>query len=152
MGLVPDGLRAELAAGSEPGEWYAAHQLLTAGEQAPAVCLLSHHELRADDARVAVAARSSRAAAHLAQRPRATLVAWGGAVHYLDLALLRHAERDGVHGYLFEVASVRTDDIGVPMRPLSFQLTDWLAGAERWALTAAVLDELGIPAPRTPSP
>jgi hypothetical protein len=129
----------------EAGEWYPVHQLLTAGPDggAPAVCLLSRAEVRATPETVSVAARSSRAAANLALGGAATLVAWAGKPHYVTLTLRDTvAPREGVRGYLFDVAGVRIDDIGIEMRPLEYRMEAWLAAAERWETTAAVLDEL----------
>jgi hypothetical protein len=129
----------------EAGEWYPVHQLLTAGadDGAPAVCLLSRAEVRATPETVSVAARSSRAAANLALAGAATLVAWAGKPHYVTLRLRDTvAPREGVRGYLFDVAGVRIDDIGIEMRPLEYRMEAWLAAAERWETTSAILDEL----------
>jgi hypothetical protein len=133
----------------EAGEWYPVHQLLTAGSGAgagsgaPAVCLLSRAEVRATPETVSVAARSSRAAANLARTGAATLVAWAGKPHYVTLALRDTVgPREGVRGYLFDVAGVRIDDIGIEMRPLEYRMEAWLAAAERWETTSAILDEL----------
>lgn len=143
---LPGALLAALGGAlPEAGEWYPVHQLLTAGlaGSAPAVCLLSRAEVRAAPATVSVAARSSRAAANLAVSGTATLVAWAGKPHYVTLALRESAApRGGVHGYLFDVREVRVDDIGIEMRPLEYRMEAWLAAAERWETTSAILDEL----------
>ena len=145
---LPEELLAALCGAlPEAGAWYPVHQLLTAGLAggAPAVCLLSLAEVRATQATVSVAARSSRAAANLPVTGTATLVAWAGKPHYVTLALRdTAAPRGGVHGYLFDVREVRVDDIGIEMRPLEYRMEAWLAAAERWETTSAILDELAV--------
>lgn len=144
-GLPGELLAALSGALPQAGTWYPVSQLLTAGPAgaAPAVCLLSRAEIRVTQATVSVAARSSRAAANLAATRAATLVAWAGKPHYVTLALREAAApREGVHGYLFDVLEVRVDDIGIEMRPLEYRMEAWLAAAERWEATSAVLDEL----------
>ncbi len=128
----------------EADAWYPVHQLLTAAPGGPpAVCLLSRAELRATLVTVSAAARSSRAAANLSASPAATLVCWAGRLHYVSLELRATAGPcDGVRGYLFDVRDVRVDDIGIELRPLQYRMEAWLAKAERWDATTAILDEL----------
>lgn len=135
----------------EAGAWYPVHLLLTAGAvggptgSAPAVCLLSRAEVRATPATVSVAARSTRAAANIAVTGQATLVAWAGKLHYVTMSLRDTvAAREGAHGYLFDVRDVRVDDIGIELRPLEYRMEAWLAAAERWETTSAILDELAV--------
>lgn len=144
---LPEELLAALSGAlPEAGAWYPVHQLLTAGlDGVPAVCLLSRAEIRATQTMVSVAARSSRAAANLAVTGTATLVAWAGKPHYVTLELRDTvAPRMGVRGYLFDVREVRIDDIGIEMRPLEYRMEAWLAAAERWETTSALLDELAV--------
>ncbi|HXT87744.1 MAG TPA: hypothetical protein VN714_00650 [Trebonia sp.] len=145
---LPGELLGELSGAlPEAGAWYPVHQLLTAAPGGPpAVCLLSRAELRATTATVSAAARSSRAAANLAASPAATLACWAGRLYYLTLELRATAgPRDGVHGYLFDVRDVRVDDIGIELRPLQYRMEAWLAKAERWDASTAILDELAAP-------
>ena len=142
--LPGDLLGALSGALPEASDWYPVHELLTAPPGGPpAVCLLSQAELRATPVTVSAAARSSRAAANLAASPAATLVCWAGRLHYITLELRAAAgPRDGVRGYLFDVRDVRVDDIGIELRPLQYRMEAWLAKAERWDATTAILDEL----------
>lgn len=128
--------------------WYPVHQLLTAAPGGPpAVCLLSQAELRATPVTVSAAVRSSRAAANLAASPAATLVCWAGRLHYVSLELrATTGPCAGVHGYLFDVRDVRVDDIGIELRPLEYRMEAWLAKAERWDATTAILNELAAQA------
>jgi hypothetical protein len=142
VAVLPDSLLDAFRGLPRAGAWYPVHQLLTAAEGPPAVCLLSLAELRATPTTVSVAARSSRAAANLAARGSATLVSWAGRLHYIGLDLRESVERDGVRGYLFDVREVRTDDIGIELSPLQYRMEAWLAAAERWETSSAVLDEL----------
>jgi hypothetical protein len=140
--VLPGALLDALRGLPRAGEWYPVHQLLTAADGPPAVCLLSQAELRAAPTTMCVAARSSRAAANLAVRPSATLVSWAGGLHYITLDLRDTAERDGVHGYLFDVRDLRTDDIGIELIPLQYRMEAWLTAAERWETSNAVLEDL----------
>lgn len=145
---IPEAVRAAFAVRPEPGEWYPVHSLITCGAAEPAVCLLSSIELRAGRATISVASYSSRAARNLADNPWATLACWAGGIVALTLELRDVIDREGVYGYLFDVRRSRSDDIGVPMRPLAYQATEDLPQLERWDISLALLDELDALADR----
>jgi hypothetical protein len=139
---VPAPVRAALAIRPEVGQWYPVHSLITAGRSAPAVALLSNTELRAGADWIAAACYSSRAAANLVEHPWATLMVWANGMYDLTLELREGLVRDGVHGYLFSVRRTRTDDIGIPMKPLEYRVEEHLSRLERWDVSAAVLDAI----------
>jgi hypothetical protein len=145
MKALPDRLLDVLNTMPRTGQWHPIHQLLTAGDGPPAVCLLSSAEIRATPTTVCIAARSTTAAANLASRGFATVVSWAGEVHYVLLDLRATMELDGVHGYRFDVREVRIDALGIAVRPLQYRMEEWLVAAERWATTRAVLDALALP-------
>ena len=106
------------------------------------MCLLSSVEVRATPTTLSVATRSTTAAANLAAQGSATLVTWAGVPHYVQLDLRASADLDGVHGYFFGVREVRTDAMGIAVRPLQYRMENWLAAAERWETVRTLLDVL----------
>src|SRR5262245_21274452 len=73
MRVLPDRLLEVLNAVPRADEWHPVHQLLTAGDGPPAVCLLSSAEIRATPTTFCIATRSSTAATNLAARGWATV-------------------------------------------------------------------------------
>ena len=152
---VPADVAAQLHGTSRPGELDGIDALLTVdADGVPDVCLLSRTELDCTADRIRAVVASSKARRNLARSDRATLWVWTPTPVYLALAVLRSEEGDGVTGYEFSIIRVLRDELGpgpgreprrepgIALVPPRFRVADWLAEAERWDRSAAMLARL----------
>jgi hypothetical protein len=156
---VPADVAAQVHGTCRPGELDGIDALLTVdADGVPDVCLLSRTELDCTTDRIRAVVASSKARRNLARSARATLWVWTPTPVYLALAVVRSEDGDGVTGYEFSITRVLRDELGaetdgepgtepsgeprIALVPPRFRVADWLAQAERWDLSAAMLARL----------
>jgi hypothetical protein len=143
---VPDELAALLAGSPAVGQHEQAFPFLTVDEHGfPHVALLSRSELDVspDAGEVLAAIYSSRTRANLGRDGRAGLIAVGATTaHYAKLRLVRSIETDGLLGCALEPVEVKDDSYGIPLEPIGFVTTEWVAAMDRWEVSARVLRAL----------
>jgi hypothetical protein len=123
-----------------------AFPLLTVDEHGhPHTALLSRAELEpADDRTVlyaVVAGNGTRA--NLQRHPYAALLAVGQATcHHLKLRLVHSLPAGDVLGCVFTAVHHKRDSLGIPLSPLGFRTSRYLAELEHWRRSADVLSAL----------
>jgi hypothetical protein len=142
MNLPPD-IAGLLEGRAQIGSWEPVLLLVTADPStAPHVCLLSRTELAYVEDKLCVVTHSRTVRANLAASDQATLFLHAEVPCSVGLHLNEIVEDGSLAGYLFDVTSLRRDDIGVPLRPLAFLVESWLAEAENWAQTEQLIADL----------
>ena len=154
---VPADVATELHGTTRPGELEGIDALLTVdADGVPDVCLLSRTELDCTADRIRMVVASSKARRNLARSDRATLWVWTPTPVYLALIVVRSEDGDEVTGYEFSITRVLRDELGarpsgrpgmtnesgITLVPPRFRVADWLAEAERWDRSAAMLARL----------
>jgi hypothetical protein len=140
---VPPAAAAALGGPVTVGTPAQAFPFLTVGDGgAPHCCLLSATEIDVapggEVVYVAIAGR--HASAHLAARPRATLLAAEGTtLHSLTLEVTAAVDHEGVLAAALVVTEHRADSLGIPLTPLGFVPPPEIAELEHWDRTAAAL-------------
>ncbi len=122
-----------------------AYCLLTVDDTGfPHVCLLSAREVTpGSGGTVFAVVAAPGTAARLLERRRATLlVVEGTAAHSLRLVLRRSLRHEGVLGAELEVEAHSADDLGIPLWPLLFDVSERLAELEQWDRSGRVLAAL----------
>ena len=153
MGL-PDPVARSIAAPVEPGSAAQAFPFLTVDAGGlPHVALLSGRELRVGgDGSLLVAVAGAGTQANLRERGVATLVAVEGTTaHSVKLRVRSVADAPPLLGAVLDVVEGghKADSLGIPLRPIAYDVHPDLARLERWDRTDAVLRALaGTTAPR----
>lgn len=149
---VPPAVAAALDRPVVVGSEAQAFPFLTVDDDgAPHCCLLSTTEIEvapgAEGLHAVIAGRRTRA--HLAARPRATLlVAEGTTLHSCTLTVEAAVEHGGVLAVRLALAGHDADSLGIPLRPLGFVPPPGIERLERWDVTAAALAALRDPPER----
>jgi hypothetical protein len=153
--VLPDEVQALLEGRPVAGAWDPVIPLLTTDSDGlPRVCLLSRAELDADQVVVRCAVRSRRTSANLRRRGPAALLVVGATTSYTVRArVARIVDDDGGLAAELVVTEVETDTLGIPLRPMSFQVDEGIARAERWDDNEALFARLNTPrtAPAVPT-
>lgn len=112
----------------------------------PHVCLLGRAELAADGQRIYAVLASPTTIGNLRRTGQATLVFIGTlAATYFKLTVIGEPLASaGLIGVRFEVATSRSDAIGVALTPPLFRVEPHLATTERWGDSARLLADLAI--------
>jgi hypothetical protein len=128
----------ELVGGDAAADaWEPVFLLLTVGPDGYSrVCQLSRAEIEADPAGVVRGVlRARRTIANLRRDGRGQLVVVGGeATYYLNLRAATTLEEDDgtTLAVSFAVEATETDTLGIPLRPMMFQSSAYVADRERW--------------------
>jgi hypothetical protein len=142
--MLPDEVTALLDGRPVAGAWEPVVPLLTTDHDGlPRVCLLSRAELDADQDVVRCAVRSRRASANLRRRGPVALLVVGATTSYTVRARVARIVDD--HGGLaaeLVVTDIEADTLAIPLRPMSFQVDERLARAERWEDNEALFARL----------
>jgi hypothetical protein len=138
---------ARLLAGAPPVDAdEQAFPLLTVDEHGhPHTALLSRAELEPADDRTALFAVVAGAGtrANLRRHPYAALLATDRTIcHHLKLRLVRSLAVGSVLGCVFTAAHHERDSLGIPLSPLGFRTTGYLAELEHWRRSADILSAL----------
>jgi hypothetical protein len=143
---VPAELVAMLEGAPEVGAREQAFPFITVDADGfPHPALLSRAEMEvgpdADDLRAAL--RSRRTQAHLERSGHAALVAVEGrTAHYVKLRLARSMAVHDLLACVFEVVEHKPDSLGIPLTPVTYEVTADITRAERWDLTHEALRRL----------
>lgn len=116
----------------------------------PHTALLSRAEVdvTADGTAVVAAIASRHTRENVRRSGRAAIIAVGDmTAHYAKLTLRRSTEWEGLLGAVFAVTEHRSDSLGIPLQPLSYDATPEIARLERWDLSARLLASLGADLP-----
>jgi hypothetical protein len=109
----------------------------------PHACLLSRAQLDASAAEVRATVTSLRTRANLRRTGAALiLVTLGDTVHHCKLGVLRAHERRGVLLIAFEALEHKADTMGIPLTPMTFVASPWIASFEHWDESAVMLRSL----------
>jgi len=109
----------------------------------PHACLLSRAQLDASSAEVRTAVTSLATRANLRRSGAALiLVTLGDTVHHCKLGVLRARESHGVLLVAFEPLEHKADTLGIPLKPMTFVASPWIASLEHWDETAVMLRSL----------
>jgi hypothetical protein len=109
----------------------------------PHACLLGRAQLDASSTEVRAAITSLTTRANLRRSAGALiLVTLGDTVHHCKLGVLRAHDRQGVLLVAFEALAHKADTLGIPLEPMTFQASPWIAGFEHWDETAVMLRSL----------
>jgi hypothetical protein len=132
--MLPDEVSALLDGRPSAGAWDAVFPLLTTDPDGlPRVCLLSRAELDTDRRVLRCAVRSRRTSANLRRRGTAVLLVVGRTTSWsVRCRVGRTVEDDGGLAAELVVTEVEADTLGIPLRPMGFQVDEGLARAERW--------------------
>ena len=111
----------------------------------PHPALLSRAEMEVgpagDDLHAAL--RSRRTRANLERSGLATLIAVEGrTAHYVKLRVARSLAVHDLLACVFEVVEHKPDSLGIPLAPVTYEVTAGIARAERWDLTREALRRL----------
>jgi hypothetical protein len=142
---VPGELVAMLEGAPEVGAREQAFPFVTVDADGfPHPALLSRAEMEvgpAGDLRAAV--RSRRTRAHLEHSGQAALIAVEGrTAHYVKLRLVRSMAVHDLLACVFEVVEHKADSLGIPLTPITYEVTSGITRAERWDLTREALRRL----------
>ena len=106
----------------------------------PHACLLSRAQLDATPAEVRAAVTSLRTRANLRRTAGALiLVTLGDTVHHCKLGVLRARDSQGDLLVAFEPLEHKADTMGIPLEPMTFVASPWIASFEHWDQTAVML-------------
>ena len=109
----------------------------------PHACLLSRAQLDASPAEVRAAVTSLATRANLRRSAGALiLVTLGDTVHHCKLGVLRAHDSRGVLLVAFEPLEHKADTLGIPLEPMTFVASPWIASFEHWDETAVMLRSL----------
>jgi len=109
----------------------------------PHACLLSRAQLDANSAEVRAAVTSLATRANLRRSAAALiLVTLGDTVHHCKLGVLRAHDSRGVLLVAFEPLEHKADTMGIPLEPMTFVASPWIASLEHWDETAVMLRSL----------
>lgn len=109
----------------------------------PHACLLSRAQLDASSAEVRAAVTSLGTRANLRRGGGALiLVTLGDTVHHCKLGVLRARDSHGVLLVAFEPLEHKADTLGIPLEPMTFVASPWIASLEHWDETAVMLRSL----------
>jgi hypothetical protein len=123
------------------GTWEPVHVLITVKQSGiPDVCLLSRSECDATEQSLLAVTTSRRVKANLAHSAYATLIVHADAVLCLQLRRTSFLEVEpNVMGHQFELVDVHRDDIGVTVRPMTYEVTTRVAQLERWDRSESIM-------------
>lgn len=144
---LPDPIVAALEARPAVGDWSVIVPLLTVDENGfPHVCLLSSRELMAAPDHVLAVVSSPGTIGNLRRDGRAALwVLEGDNSYWAKLTVRRFDEGDLPKlGVVFVVSSVKSDGLGIPLRPSQFLVTADLAEIEDWNASRRILHRLTV--------
>lgn len=106
----------------------------------PHACMLSRAQLDASSAEVRAAVTSLRTRANLRRSGGALiLVTLGDTVHHCKLGVLRARDSHGVLLVAFEPLEHKADTMDIPLVPMTFIASPWIASLEHWDETAVML-------------
>ncbi len=146
--ILPDEVCAVLAAPARVGDRLQGFPLVTTGEAGrPRIALLSTAEIDVADGREALllALAGRRATASFRRGATALLmVVSGDTAHYLTLQPGPSVEHEGVLAVVGTVVDVEADSVGIPLDPLTYEVTAGLVVQERWDRSARALDALRL--------
>ena len=110
----------------------------------PHPALLSRAELEVGPAgELHAALRSRRTRANLERSGLATLIAVEGrTAHYVKLRVARSLAVHDLLACVFEVVEHKPDSLGIPLAPVTYEVTAEITQAERWDLTREALRRL----------
>jgi len=109
----------------------------------PHACLLCRAQLDANPAEVRAAVTSLATRANLRRSAAALiLVTLGDTVHHCKLGVLRAHDSHGVLLVAFEPLEYKADTMGIPLEPMTFIASPWIASLEHWDETAVMLRSL----------
>ena len=109
----------------------------------PHACLLCRAQLDANPAEVRAAVTSLATRANLRRSAAALiLVTLGDTVHHCKLGVLRAHDSRGVLLVAFEPLEHKADTMGIPLEPMTFVASPWIASLEHWDETAVMLRSL----------
>jgi hypothetical protein len=112
----------------------------------PHACLLSRAQLDASTAEVRASVTSLRTRANLRRTGAALiLVTLGDTVHHCKLGVLRARDSRGTLLVAFEPLEHKADTMGIPLSPMTFVASSWIASVEHWDETAVMLRSLDDP-------
>jgi hypothetical protein len=143
---VPAELVAMLAGAPEVGAREQAFPFVTVDADGfPHPALLSKAELEVgpNAAGLRAALRSRRTRGNLERSGHAALIAVEGrTAHYVKLRLVRSQVMHDLLACVFEVAEHKPDSLGIPLTPVTYEVTADIARAERWDETRDALAAL----------
>jgi hypothetical protein len=111
----------------------------------PHAALLSRMEVEvgAGNADLRAAVRSTQTRANLDRDGRAALIAVEGrTAHYVKLRLVRSRVVHDLLACVFVVVEHKADSLGIPLTPVTYEVTAAIARAERWDQTRDALAAL----------
>lgn len=142
--MLPDEVHRLLTGLPEDGEWEPVFPLLTTDpDGAPRICLLSRAELRPGPDTLHVVLRGRRASENLRRTGVAVLQAVGADTSYaIRVALGRTLTGESALAAELTITAVEADSLGIPLRPMTYQVDPSLAEAENWTGNAALFARL----------
>jgi len=145
--MLPDEVHRLLTGLPEAGEWEPVFPLLTTDpDGAPRICLLSRAEFQAAPDAIRVVLRSRRTSANLRRTGVAVLQAVGADTSYaIRVALGRTLSDGSALAAELTVTAVEADTLGIPLRPMTYEVDPALAETENWAGNAALFARLSDP-------
>lgn len=145
--ILPQEVVLFLAGGPVMGSAEQVVPLLTVDANGlPHACLLSRAQLDASATEVRAAVTSLRTRANLRRSAAALiLVTLGDTVHHCKLGVLRARDSQGVLLVAFEPLEHKADTMGIPLEPMTFVASPWIASLEHWDETAVMLRLLDHP-------
>ncbi|MFE9328482.1 hypothetical protein ACIHDR_40935 [Nocardia sp. NPDC052278] len=111
----------------------------------PHSALLSRSELEpgTDGTTLLSVMASNRTRVNLQRSRSAALIAVDGSVcHHIKLQLVASVDDGDLLGCVFAMVAHKRDDIGIPMKPLTFRASTELAAQEDWQRGAAMFARL----------
>ena len=143
---VPDVLVALLAGSPVVGERDQAFPFVTVDDEGfphPALLSKAEMEVGPDAADLRAAVRSRRTRANLERTGHAALIAVEGrTAHYVKLRVVRATVVHDLLACVFAVVEHKPDSLGIPLEPVTYEMTAEIARVERWDQTREALAAL----------